>query len=407
MTNRTDILRDDASDPFAGERLKVSYFHDREKVLNLRDAWSSWNGFKFADYYYDVDYEYFCIRNTCGTYDICPMQKYEISGPDAEAMVNRMVTRDVRKLGLNRVAYTVWCTDEGRIIDDGTVFKLASDRFMVVCGSSCLAWLRKASYGFGGITIKDVSDELAAVSLQGPTSCAVLKKMGLQGIENAKPFDIRYFPYHGDRLMVSRTGFTGELGYELWVNRDLALTMWDDVYAAGEDYGIQPYGETATDMARLEAGFIMPYVDFTEALKTVHFAHDQTPYELNLGWLVDLDKPHFSGKQALMEEKKNGPKWRLLRLEIEGNWPAYESIVYDSEGCNKDIGYVTSAMWSPAVKSNIALAMVRSEFLDGEIWAEIYKSKDLRPYRRMSRCTIRKKPFWTAARARSTPPADF
>ncbi len=151
----------------------------------------------------------------------------------------------------------------------------------------------------------------------------------------------------------------------------------------------------------------MPYVDFTEALKTVHFAHDQTPYELNLGWLVDLDKPHFSGKQALMEEKKNGPKWRLLRLEIDGNWPAYESIVYDSESCNQDIGYVTSAMWSPAVKSNIALAMVRSEFLDGEIWAEIYKSKDLRPYRRMSKCTIRKKPFWTAARARSTPPADF
>lgn len=395
------------TDPFAGERPKLSPFHPRLEVLNVRDSWSVWNGYKFADCYYDAEYEYFCIRNTCGTYDICPMQKYEISGPDAEAMVNRMVTRDVRKLGLNRVAYTVWCTDEGRIIDDGTVFKLASDRFMVVCGSSCLAWLRKASYGFGGITIKDVSDELAAVSLQGPTSCAVLKKMGLQGIENAKPFDIRYFPYHGDRLMVSRTGFTGELGYELWVNRDLALTMWDDVYAAGEDYGIQPYGETATDMARLEAGFIMPYVDFTEALKTVHFAHDQTPYELNLGWLVDLDKPHFSGKQALMEEKKNGPKWRLLRLEIEGNWPAYESIVYDSEGCNKDIGYVTSAMWSPAVKSNIALAMVRSEFLDGEIWAEIYKSKDLRPYRRMSRCTIRKKPFWTAARARSTPPADF
>ena len=395
------------TDPFAGERPKLSPFHPRQEVLNIRDAWSVWNGYKFADCYYDAEYEYFCIRNTCGTYDICPMQKYEISGPDAEAMIDRMVTRNVRKLGLNRVAYTVWCTDEGRIIDDGTVFKLASDRFMVVCGSSCVAWLEKASFGFSDVTVKDVSDDLAALSLQGPTSCAVLKKMGLEGIDTAKPFDIQHFPYHGDTMMVSRTGFTGELGYELWVKKDLALTMWDDVYGAGEDYGIQPYGETATDMARLEAGFIMPYMDFTEALKTVHFEHDQTPYELSLGWLVDLDKPHFSGKRALLEEKKRGPKWRLLRLEIEGNWPAIESNIYDSEACNKDIGYVTSAMWSPAVKSNIALAMIRSEYLDGEIWAEIYKSKDLRPYRRMSRCTIRKKAFWTAPRARATPPADF
>ncbi|MGI9261201.1 MAG: glycine cleavage T C-terminal barrel domain-containing protein, partial [Woeseiaceae bacterium] len=235
----------------------------------------------------------------------------------------------------------------------------------------------------------------------------VLKKMGLDGIETAKPFDIQHFPYHGDTMMVSRTGFTGELGYELWVKRDLALTMWDDVYGAGEDYGIQPYGETATDMARLEAGFIMPYLDFTEALKTVLFEHDQTPYELNLGWLVDLDKPHFSGRRALLEEKARGPKWKLLKLEIDGNWPAIESNIYNNEACDQDIGYVTSAMWSPAVKSNIALAMVRSEHLDGEIWAEIYKSKDLRPYRRMSRCAIRKKPFWSAARARATPPAEF
>ncbi len=396
-----------AVDPYAGERLKLSPFHPRLEVLNLRDAWSAWNGYKFADCYYDAEYEYFCIRNKCGTYDICPMQKYEIAGPDAETMINRLVTRDVRKLGLNRVAYTVWCTDEGRIIDDGTVFRLASDRFMLVCGSSCVAWLEKAAYGFDDLTIRDVSDEIAALSLQGPTSYALLKRMGLDGIETAKPFDIQHFPYHGETLMVSRTGFTGDLGYELWIPNALALTMWDEVYAAGEDFGIQPYGEAATNMARLEAGFIMPYLDFTEALKTVHFEHDQTPYELNLGWLVDLDKPHFSGKQALLEEKARGPKWRLLRLDIEGNWPAIESNIYNDEACSRDIGYVTSAMWSPAVKSNIALAMVRSEHLDGEFWAEIYRSKDLRPYRRMARCSVQKKPFWQHARARATPPAEY
>jgi aminomethyltransferase len=394
------------TDPYAGERLKLSPFHPREEVLNIRDAWSAWNGYKFADYYYDAEYEYFCIRNQCGTYDICPMQKYEISGKDAETMLNRVITRDLKKISLDRVAYTVWCTDEGRIIDDGTVFRLAEDRFMLVCASPCTAWLRKSAYGFDDVTITDVSEKLAALALQGPTSCAVLKKMGLEGIENARQFDIMYFPFQGETMMVSRTGFTGDLGYELWIRSELALDMWDALYAAGEDYGIQPYGETATNMARIEVGFIMPDLEFTEALKTVHFEHDQTPWELQLGWLVDLDKPHFNGKQALLEEKKRGPKWNLVRLDIEGNWPAEGSIMYDSESCDKDIGYVTSAMWSPAVKANIALAMIKTEYLDGELWAEIYKYKDLRPCRRMARSTIVKKQFWTPARTRATPPAD-
>jgi aminomethyltransferase len=396
-----------ATDRFAGERPRLSPFHERQAELNIRDAWSIWNGYKFADCYYDAEYEYFCIRNTCGTYDICPMQKYEISGRDAEAMLDRMVTRDVTKIGLNRVAYCVWCDDNGRIIDDGTIFKLASDRFMLTCGSPCVAWLRMAAFGYADISVRDVTDELAALSLQGPTSCAVLKKMGLTGIENAKAFDIMQFPYHGENLMVSRTGFTGDLGYELWINRDLALTMWDELYAAGADYGIQPYGETATNMARLEAGFIMPYMDFNEALKTVHFEHDHTPYELNLGWLVDLDKPHFSGKRALVEEKNNGSRWKLVKLDIVGNWPADGSIIYNNENCDKDVGYVTSAMWSPAVKANIALAMISSEHLDGELWVELYKYKDLRPYRRVALGTIRKKPFWMPPRARATPPADY
>ena len=395
------------TDRFAGERLKLTPFYPREQELNIRDAWSAWNGYLFADYYYEAEYEYFCIRNQCGTYDICPMQKYEIRGKDAEAMLNRMITRDMGKLGMNRVMYTVWCTDEGRVIDDGTVFKLADDRFMLTCGSPCTAWLRKSAYGFDDVTVTDISDTLAGLSFQGPTTCAVLKKMGLDGIENAKAFDIMYFPFKGETLMVSRTGFTGDLGYELWIPNELALELWDALYAAGEDYGIQPYGETATDMARLEAGFIMPYVDFTEALKTVYYEHDQTPFELQLGWLVDFDKPNFSGRAALLEEKRRGPKWTLTRLNIEGNWPAEGAIIYDTESCKTEIGYVTSAMWSPTVKANIALAMIRSEYLKGELWAEIYKAKDLRQYRRMALATQVKRPFWMPERARKTPPADY
>ena len=396
-----------AADPFEGERLKLTHFHEREAALNIRDAWLAWNGYRFADCYYEAEYEYFCLRNTCGTYDICPMQKYMVSGRDAEAMLNRMVTRDVSKMRLNRVSYVVWCTDEGRLIDDGTIFKLADDKFMLTCGSPCIAWLRKSAFGFTDVSVIDVSDDIAALALQGPTSFSVLKKMGLQGIETAKPFSIQHFPFRGESLMVSRTGFTGDLGYELWITPNLALDLWDALYAAGADFGIQPVGEEAAGMARLEAGFILPAVEFNEALKTVHFEHDQTPYELNLGWLVDLKKPHFNGRQALLEEKQRGAKYTLTKLDIPGNKPAYEAYLYSNKRCTKEIGYVTSAMWSPVVKANIALAMIRSEFLQGEIWAEIYYTKELRHYHKVVRCEAKDKPFWKPDRARATPPSAY
>ncbi|MGI9289114.1 MAG: aminomethyltransferase family protein [Pseudomonadales bacterium] len=396
-----------SEDPYAGERLKLSHFHSRQAPLNLRDAWSSWNGYKFADYYYDEEYEYFCIRNSCGTYDICPMQKYFIEGTDAQAMLNRMVTRNIANMRENRVTYVCWCTDEGRMIDDGTVFRLGPEKFMLTCGSPSLAWLKKASFGFSAVTIEDMSDDIAALSLQGPVSCAVLKAMGLTGLETLKPFQIKNFPFAGGELMVSRTGFTGDLGYELWIEPPFALELWDALYTAGENYGIQPYGESATNMARLEAGFIMPDMEFNEALKTVHFQHDQTPFELNLGWLVDFNKPHFNGRRALLADQKNGPKYTLTKLDIEGNKPAEGSYIYANKACTKEAGYVTSAMWSPAAKANIALAMIETKYLQGQLWAEIYYEKELRQYGKVARCTIKDKPFWSPARARATPPADF
>ncbi|MCH8867460.1 MAG: aminomethyl transferase family protein [Proteobacteria bacterium] len=394
------------SDPYAGERLKESAFHPRQAVLNIRNAWASWNGYKLANYYYDAEYEYFCIRNQCGTYDICPMQKYRITGSDAEKMLNRMVTRDITKMALNRVTYVVWCTDAGRMVDDGTIFKLGDNKYMLTCGSPCGAWLKMSAFGFDDVSIVDESDDIAALSLQGPTSCSVLKAMGLHGIETAKPFDIRNFTFHSGTLMVSRTGFTGDLGYELWVKSELGLELWDDLYSAGADFGIQPFGEAATNMARLEAGFIMPGMEFNEALKTVHFEHDQTPFELNLGWLVDFKKPHFNGRAALLRDYERGPRYTLTKLDIEGNKPAIESYIYSNRSCNRQIGYVTSAMWSPTVKANIALAMIETKELRGELFAEIYYEKELRQYSKVAKCEIRTKAFWTPTRARATPPPD-
>ena len=389
------------------ERARPTHFQPRLEEYNIKGGWSSWNGYKSAEYYYDVALEYFSVRNACGSYDICPMQKYFISGPDAQRMLDRMVTRDVTKMRVGRVSYVLWCTDEGRLIDDGTIFRLSEDEFMLTCGSPCTAWLKKSCFGFDKLWVRDRSDDLAALSLQGPTSCAVLKKMGLTGIESAKPFAIQHFDFNGTSLMVSRTGFSGDLGYELWVESEQALALWDALYGAGSDFGIHPFGEEATNMLRLEAGFIMPGYEFNEALKTVHFRHDQTPFELNLAWMVDFNKPHFNGRAALLEETKRGPRYTLVKLEVDGNKPAEGSFVYDSAKCSSDVGYVCSAMWSPVVKSNIALAMIETQYLDGELWAEINFSKELRHYSKVARCHIKKAPFWAPERARSTPPLDY
>lgn len=402
-----DVLRNDASDPFAGERLKLSPFHARQAPLNLREAWSSWNGYRFADHYYDTHYEYFCIRNRCGTYDISPMQKYLIEGADAPAMLNRMVTRDISRLGVNRVTYCCWCTDSGRMIDDGTIFRLGEERFMLTCGSPCLAWLRKSCLGFDSVSVREHTEELAGLSLQGPTSFAVLGRMGFAAVAELKPFGVLQLPFEGGEVMISRTGFTGDLGYELWVGPQQALALWDALYAAGEDYGIQPYGEAATNMARLEAGFLMPHMEFNEALKTINFEYDHTPFELDLGWLVDFRKPHFNGRAALLRQQREGLRRRLVKLDIEGNKPAEDAILYNNEACSHEIGYITSGMWSPAVKANIAMAMVETKALGGEIWAEIYYRKELRFHRKMALCSVRDKPFWVHPRARQTPPALF
>ena len=389
------------------ERAAPTPFHPRLERFNLQGGWSSWNGYLAAEQYFDAEFEYFKVRNACGTYDICPMQKYYVSGPDAEAMLDRMVTRDVAKMRVGRVGYVLWCTEDGRLIDDGTIFRIAEDAFMLTSGSPSTAWLKKSRVGFDSLLIEDKSDDLAALSLQGPTSCAVLRRMGLEGIAELQPFEIRHFELQHLRVMVSRTGFTGDLGYELWVDAEGALALWDALYEAGEDFGIHPFGERATNMLRLEAGFVMPGYEFNEALKTVHFEHDQTPFELGLAWMVDFKKPHFNGRAALLAESRRGPRFSLTKLDIEGNKTAEGSFIYDSRACRRDVGYVTSGMWSPVVKANIAYAMIESKYLSGDLWAEVYYEKELRHYSKIARCRIKKAPFYAPKHAKLTPPADY
>lgn len=405
MPLQARLLPYEQIDHVQAEILK-SPFHVRTQALNTNQQWTNWNGYASARSYRDAHIEYFATRNTCAVYDVSPMRKYRFSGADAEDMLNRMVTRDVKKQQVDSVAYNVWCTDSGRVIDDGTLFRLGARDFMLCCAEPCLDWFFLSAVGFDKVEIRDISEELASLSLQGPTSCALLKAMGLAGIEDCKPFQIMRFPFGEGQLMVSRTGYTGDLGYELWVEPVDALKLWDALFSTGQLYGIQPLGDDSLDMARLEAGFIAPDVDFHGALYTVNRRHDHSPFELGLSWIVNFKKGHFTGRSALLQQRESGNHRHLLRLDIEGNKPAGHSILYTGRNCAKEIGYVTSAMWSPVVKANIAYGLVEARYADGPIWAEIYYQKELRWVRKVARCTVVDKPFWAPERARATPPPD-
>jgi aminomethyltransferase len=383
-----------------------SPFHSRQKALNELRTWSRWYDYLSVPAYFDATLEYFAARNACGVFDLTPMTKHLVSGPDALPFLNRLATRDVARIKPGRVGYSVWCTDEGRVIDDGTIFHIEPGTYRICSQEHQIDWLSINANGFD-VNVAEDTHDVAALALQGPTSCAVLKRLGLAGIENLTPFGLDHFDFEGTRLMVSRTGYTGDLGYELWIDPDHAETLWDRLFAAGELHGIRPMGSQALDMARIEAGFILAGIDFMPAMQTVRSTHTRSPFELGLGWLVDFNKPLFNGRKALMTEKKKGSRYRLVKLDIEGNKPAHNAYVFDPR--NRNIGWVTSAMWSPSAKKNIALATVDMPHgKPGEdMLVEIYYQRELKWSRVMAKAVVVKDPFWDPPRRRQTPPADF
>jgi aminomethyltransferase len=231
--------------------------------------------------------------------------------------------------------------------------------------------------------------------------------MGLAGIEILTPFGLTYYDLDGAELMVSRTGFTGDLGYELWVDAAHAELLWDRVFAAGELYRIRPLGSDGLEMLRIEAGFVLAGADFMPAMHTVRPTHTRSPFDLGLGWLVDFKKPVFNGRRALMREKEEGSRYALVRLDIEDNKPANHSYVYSKD--KKNIGWVTSAMWSPSAKKNIALATVERPHGEpgDEMLVEIYYQRELKWSRKMAKAVVVKDAFWDPPRRRATPPANF
>ena len=395
------------SDAHYRRPLLHSPFFEASRPWITTDAFVGWAGYSTPNVYSSTEQEYFAIRNTCAVFDLTPMIKYQINGPDAEAYLNRVVTYDLRKLKPGRVIYTVWCNDQGHVIDDGTVFRFGPQEFRLCSAERQLDWFLDCAIGYD-VQIREVTSDIAALAIQGPTSFSTLRKMGLQGLETLTAMGISHHTFEGHPLMISRTGFTGDLGYEAWIAPEAAPLFWNRLMEAGADRGILPIGYEALEMARIEAGFILPDVDFISCNHTVRLGRESSPWELNLDWTVALDKGHFNGRRALLAEKARGVRRKLVGLELDGNKPAHGSLIYLDEDNNKQIGEITAALWSPTCKRNIAIAKIDAPHYDSHarFWVDLYLHRELQWERRNVRSWIVERPFYLPARRRATPPVE-
>jgi len=350
-------------------------FHDRTAPLNRKMQWREWAGFYAASVYADFhDIEYNAIREAAALIDVSPLFKYRVSGPDAERLVDRVITRDATKLKIGAVYYTPWCDEHGKVVDDGTVHRLSPTEFRWTAADPQLRWLRMNAAGLH-VTVEDVSESLAALALQGPQSRAVLEAATGESFA-----DLGYFRRRGSKigavaLDVSRTGYTGDLGYELWLPEEAAAEVWDALVAAGTAHGIRPAGMLALDVTRLEAGLILLEVDYTSARQAMNPEQNYSPFEIGLGRLVTFDKADFVGKRALeAERRRGGPGRRLVGLTLD--WYGIEGL-FAAQGLppavsptvdrsavpvfapgRGQVGKATSRGWSPILKQAIALASV-------------------------------------------------
>jgi aminomethyltransferase len=353
-----------------------SPFHERTQALCTSYRWKDWAGYcAVCSFDTTHDREYFAFRESAGLLDVTPLYKYEVYGPDAAALLGRMMVRDVTKLKAGRMAYTCWCDDDGKVIDDGTVARLEESYFRVTAADPTLHWLQALGRGLD-VKLEDSSARLGALALQGPTSRAILRDAGDADMDKLKFFGITRAKIGGIPVWISRTGYTGDLGYEIWVEREQALAIWDALMEAGKPHGIEPAALDALDVTRIEAGFVLLGVDYFSSEKMVLETRKSTPLELGFGWMVDLERGNFIGRDAIAAEKKRGSIWHLVGLEV--SWEDLETLyasfnlppslpatarrdalpVYDEDG--RQVGQATSHTWSPLLKKYLAIASVRN-----------------------------------------------
>ena len=377
-------------------------FHERTYEACYNNDWYRWAGYKIAREYSNTELEYTAMRNTAGVLDITPMHKYDIKGADAIKFVDKLVTRNVTEINSGQIMYIIWCNEDGNVIDDGTVFCFNSNHLRIFCAERNLNWFSDTAIGFN-VEVEDVSDTIAALAFQGPLSCKILNLLNVKDIENLKPFYFDNFDLNGCKVTISRTGFSGDLGYEIWCKNEDAINVWDSLFTFNRDYKVLPAGMNALDMVRIEAGFIQPNADFMSAEQALRPNRMRNPYELGMGWLVDLNKNYFTGKKNLVNLKKKTLTKKLVGLDIQGDKPAIGSVLYDKN--KKEIGIVTAGMWSPSLKSNIAFGYVDKDHMKigSKVFAEIYHPEELEYKKIWAECSVVKKQFFNPPRRHKVP----
>ena len=350
-------------------------------------AWTLWSGYyAVQSYLLQHESEYFAIRSAAGLLDVSPLCKYRVTGPDSAAFLSRVMVRDLAALPIGRVAYTCWCDHSGHVVGDGTVMRQDEAAYLVTSTDPSYAWMCRLRRGYS-VAVEDVTDDLAALALQGPASRAILMDAGAIEVEKLAYYHTVNTALAGVPVWISRTGYTGDLGYEIWIPCADALRVWDTLVASGENYALQPAGLLALDVCRVEAGLLLQHVDYHNALHALIPSRKSTPYELGLGWMVKLDRTPFVGQAALREAVH--PEWRLVGLDID--WPETEALyrqyglppalplkawrdslpVYRDRARRRQIGYATSGTWSPLLKQNIALATLRTHHASGQAQIEL------------------------------------
>ena len=397
-------------------QLKTSPFFERTSKLNQSQEWRRWGGYLAATQY-DLHHEneYFAIRTKAALLDVSPLYKYSIKGPDAQSFMDRVVTRNINICEIGQVMYTPWCDEKGKVIDDGTVQHLGENNFRLTSAEPNLSWLLDNSSGMN-VNIKDDSNNIAALALQGPNSRDILNCISSKSLNNLKFFRLIDTKLNGIPVTISRTGYTGDLGYEIWVDPSKSIEIWDILIKSGKPYGITPVGLNALDISRIEASLILLDVDYISSKHALIENRKSSPYELGLDWTVKMKGNDFIGKKALELEIKSPSNWKFRGIEIQ--WESLEKE-YKKVGLppglpgmawrtstplyfkNKQVGYATSGCWSPILKCYIALAHIHADYadinscLDFEIKVE--------HFRKLTPAIVVETPFYNPKRKISCP----
>ena len=391
-------------------------FHERTFALCESLNYREWSGYyTVSAYETHHEHEYNAIRNAAALIDVSPLYKYLITGRDATRLVDRIVTRDMRKIAVGHVIYTQWCDERGKVIDDGTVSRLEENKYRWTAADPNFRWFHQNAVGLD-VRIEDISEKIASLALQGPTSGRLLKELVGPAIINLKYFHVMSSNIAGVPVDISRTGYTGDLGYEIWMPWQEGKKVWDVLMEMGRAFDIHPAGMLALDVARIEAGLLLIDVDFHGSKKAVIDAQRYSPFEMGLGRLVNLDKGRFVGQQALIEEQREGHPRQIVGLELD--WNGIERI-YEEAGLpptmsaaasrvavpvyvgGSQIGKATSTTWSQAMKKMIALATLKSRYTSAG--TEVEMEMTVEAVRHRVRAAVAKTPFFNPKRKTATP----